>query len=216
MIPKIFLQTTKSDPVPKHVIAKLKYFTGTSWKYLYFNDYDVIKYLHENPLSEFPLIVEKFKSIIGGAHKADLFRYYFLYKNGGVFLDSDAKLCNDINYLVKDYDFFTVVSTYKSYGESHARDTCFNGFIGCSPRHEIIKNALYDAYNVDINHLNDNYFYFCDNLWKYVRDYKDQYKENAKVRLLTESYINDELAKTYDEDKLAFIHYYKNKIIPIE
>ena len=46
-----------------------------------------------------------------GAHRADLFRYYYLYMEGGVFIDSDAMLMKDLNEIVADYEFFTVDSS---------------------------------------------------------------------------------------------------------
>ena len=40
---------------------------------------DIIEYFKTNPLDEFPLITDVFHKLKTGAHKADLFRYYFLY-----------------------------------------------------------------------------------------------------------------------------------------
>ena len=42
-------------------------------------DNEIIEFFKNNKLDEFPNIIEKFYSMPTGAHKADLFRYYFLY-----------------------------------------------------------------------------------------------------------------------------------------
>jgi mannosyltransferase OCH1-like enzyme len=48
-------------------------------------------------LKEFPNIAEVFHSFEKGEHKSDLFRYYFLYVKGGVFMDTDAMIEVDID-----------------------------------------------------------------------------------------------------------------------
>jgi len=78
------------------------------WTYIHFTDNDIITFFNNNPLDEFSNIIDKFNSIKNGAHKADLFRYYFIYIKGGVFLDSDAMFQTDINNICLNYDFFTV------------------------------------------------------------------------------------------------------------
>ena len=39
-----------------------------------------------------------------GAHKADLFRYYYLYINGGVYIDSDLMITTNIENIILNYD----------------------------------------------------------------------------------------------------------------
>jgi len=49
------------------------------------------KYMQNNQLEEFPNIINHIKSLTKGQHKADIFRYYWLYLNGGIFIDDDRK-----------------------------------------------------------------------------------------------------------------------------
>ena len=67
--------------------VKIQGLMPRDWTYLHFTDEDIVLYFREHPLPGFDHIVEKFGSITVGAHKADLFRYYFLYLNGGAYLD---------------------------------------------------------------------------------------------------------------------------------
>lgn len=78
--------------------------------YNHFNDKEIIQFFISHPLSEFPNIINKFNHFTKGQHKADIFRYYYLYINGGIFLDSDAMIEVDIETIIDDYDSIFVKS----------------------------------------------------------------------------------------------------------
>ena len=78
-IPKVIFQTSK-EKIPLYVQKMIKD-KSKGWKYKYFSDKDIINFFIDNPLKEFPKIINKFNSFKNGAHKADLFRYYYLYIN---------------------------------------------------------------------------------------------------------------------------------------
>ena len=153
MIPKILFQTSRT-PIQSYVTEKLKKYISDEWTYLYFSDNDIKEFFRKNPLHEFPEIEKVFDSFLG-SHKADLFRYYFLYVNGGVFIDSDAMLRCSLDEVISDCDLFCVISD---------SSMVFNGFIGSTPKHQIIYDALVDAYNTDASILKTDYHLFCNNL----------------------------------------------------
>jgi mannosyltransferase OCH1-like enzyme len=153
MIPKILFQTSY-EPIESYVTEKLKKYISDEWTYLYFNDDDIKEFFRKNPLDEFPKIEKVFDSFLG-SHKADLFRYYFLYINGGVFIDSDAMLRSSLDEVIADCDLFYVIND---------NSMVFNGFIGTTPKHQIIYDALVDVYNTDPEVLKTNYHLFCKNL----------------------------------------------------
>ena len=175
--------------------------TGDDWTYIHFTNAEMHEYLINNAQEEFPLIIELFDEI-DGPHKSDLFRYYFLYKNGGVYIDTDAMLYKNINYLVENYDFFAVEA---------GNNQCFNGFIGSSPNNEIIKKAIHFAYNTTIDELRDCYHLNCKNLFSIVKD-----SNSSNIKLLIEKDFTYSQASTFDEDLRdpILIHYHKDKIIP--
>jgi len=163
-IPKIIFQTSKNKRPLPYIIKMIKN-KAPEWDYIHFTDLEIIKFFINNPIEEFPDIINKFNSIKCGAHKADLFRYYFLYIKGGVFIDDDAMLQYDMNYISSDYDFFSVNSSY-------CPGCIFQGLIGAVPQNKIIYEALKDAYNINIKKLNEDYLLICRNLYKIIKNKK--------------------------------------------
>ena len=202
-IPKVIFQTSRTKQA-EYVIDLIKS-RSPGWEYIHFTDEDIFKFFEENMTDEFPNMKDKFLSIKGGAHRADLFRYYYLYVKGGVFIDSDAMIEQDINIIAKDYDFFSVASTY-------FQNTIFNGFIGSTAKNIIMYEALKHAYHVDVNELSKNYMMFC----RQLRPIYDQYKVGQNTLLYMELVNDDKSAKMINIDnQKVLIHYYKDKLVPV-
>jgi hypothetical protein len=170
------------------------------WKYLYFNDDNIIKFFQVYPIDGFPNIIQKFLSIKSGPHKADLFRYYFLYVFGGVYVDSDATLEVDIDSICKDYEFFSANSTY-------FENTIFQGLIGSVPKNEIILKALTHIYTIDNKVLEKDYFAVIKALYLIV---KSQHY-NFKIGLYAEINNDAKSAKVVDGTRTILIHHYGRK-----
>jgi len=154
-----------------------------------------------NPEAEFPFVLNKFTKMRFGSHKADLFRYYYLYQNGGVFLDSDAMIECNIENIVGHYELFSV--------KSYIDGTIFQGFIGCIPRHPVLYKALKDAYEIDIDVLTKNYHLLTENMWRF-------FSESENYKLYRELESDGEKAVTIDDNgSPILIHYWKTKVIPI-
>jgi hypothetical protein len=180
-------------------------YTGSDWIYLHFTNGEMLAYLQATAEDEFPGIAEQFIRIRHGAHKADLFRYYYLYKHGGVYIDTDVMLERDINYLVEQNDFVV--------GKSHG-SKCWNGFIGSAPNNPIIKACLQDAVSIDIELLHSRHSVFCEHMFDIVSQF-----DPHDVKLLSELLFED-WAKAYDSpDHTNLVdpiltHYFRYKIIP--
>jgi mannosyltransferase OCH1-like enzyme len=197
-IPKILLQTSPKKQ-PEYVLEMLK-MKSPDWDYKHFTDEEIIRYFICHPEPEFPFIVNKFHQMRFGAHKADLFRYYFLYQNGGVFLDSDAMIECDMNTIICDYELFSI--------KSYIDNTIFQGFIGCTPRHPTMYKALKDAYEIDIKTLTKQYHLLTANMWHF-------FQENENNKLYKELPSDEEKAISVDDQGSPILtHYWKTKIIP--
>ena len=203
-IPKIIFQTSK-QPLDHYVIELIKTKLDSSWEYLHFVDNDIIDFFTNNPDPEFPNIIDLFNKIKSGQHKADFFRYYFLYKKGGVFIDSDTMIYENIENIVKDTTFFSSASnsTYK-YSK-----VVFQGVIGCVANHPFIYTALKKFYNLDLSILDNDYFYICNDLYYIITTNMS----NVNYTLYNEIPINKYKYYdiTNDNNKILFKHFYANK-----
>jgi len=202
LIPKILVQTSIRKP-DAYVLAKFNLYLTPEWQYLHFNDEEIFQFFADHPDEEFPLIAEKFSAMPTGAHKADLFRYYFLYIKGGVYVDSDAMIQANIDHLLLENDFFSVTSSF-------VRDSIFQGFIGCVPKSPIIYESLRDAYNTSPADLANNYFLLTQNMHQIISDLK----EGQKVTLLHESGYDNETTKVSDDlGNILLLHFYGRKTV---
>jgi hypothetical protein len=209
MIPKVILQTSKAKLPQYGIDMTMQKCVG--WEYKHFTDEEVIEFLEANPLEEFPQAIEKFNGFINGAHKSDFFRYYFLYINGGFHIDSDALIQTDIENIIQNYSFVSVLSGVRE-------KSLFQGILGCIPKHPIILKALTHAYNVDITELNEpkKYFLLCDEIYNIIHEEGTNY-ENIKLYKEEKDesvyFVNTYNVDTTPKQKL-FTHYFKNKILP--
>lgn len=208
MIPSMIVQTSRSKP-PEYIVNMIKELS-MGWDYKHFDDKEVIQFFNDHPIAEFPNVVQKFFSFNYGEHRADLFRYYYLYVKGGVYFDTDAMIETNINNIVKNYEYFSVNSSYFP-------GSIFQGFIGCIPGHPIIYKGLHDIYHIDNAQLiakPENFHDICRNMYGFVLDYPDK----SLIKLYEEVYGNKEVANVIDTEnnnQLILKHYHITKKIPI-
>lgn len=97
--------------------------------------------------------------------KSDIFRYEILYREGGLYVDTDfecIKSFNDLLYL----DLFI--------GTGHSEvPVVYNGLIGCKPKYELLKNIISNIKNVNTNNFNDimsltGPIYFSNKLFEWI------------------------------------------------
>ena len=133
-IPRVIIQTNEKDKVPLNmersnatIISK-----NPEYNYIYFNNKRARQYLVDN----FPgSTVAAYDKLKPGAYKADVFRYCYLYKNGGVYIDTGMIAVASLDTVIKAEDEF--ISP-----EDNGTGGLYNAFICCSPQHPIIKAAL--------------------------------------------------------------------------
>ena len=204
-IPKIIIQTSRQKP-EDYVVDMIRS-QSPGWEYRHFDDAEVLQFFREHPLAEFPDPVGRFFSFQYGEHRADLFRYYYLYVLGGVYIDSDAMIQVPIEKIVEDHDYFSVNSAYYP-------GTIFQGFLGCSPGHPILYEALRDLYTMENQELLANFHILCRNMYTFVC----QYQYEFKIKLFQEMADNTEHADVIDlaTGDVVLVHYYATKKIPLD
>lgn len=205
-IPKTIIQTSPTKPPDYIVDGITKYSSG--WDYIHFVDSEILKFFAENPLDEFPTIATVFSSFVRGEHKADLFRYYYLYVKGGVYIDSDAMIYAELDGIVKDYEFFSVN------GLNTFPNTIFQGFIGTTARNPIVYAALKDAYSTPPSVLQHNYSHFCIELYKIYNRVLSTTPMKSKLyfEFMNRQYT---LANVYNDEKQVILtHYWNTSTVP--
>lgn len=202
MIPKVLIQTSK-DPLPHYVVEMISDKLSPGWKYYHFNHEQRLKWITENLSDEFPTLLQKYQSMSNGAHQSDLFRYYYLYKNGGVYLDSDAMLEVETDQLCGDARFVGVITPYGN---------TFNGLLACTPQHPVVYRALIDVLQVNNSILSIDYYVFCRNLYYFIHEYGPN---NDGMKVLTEHQVTADGWGSFDVRGICqAMHYPNTKIIP--
>lgn len=197
-IPKLFFQTSKDNLEP-YIVKMTMAMIPSDWTYRHFLDNDIVHFLKSHPLKEFPGALEIFNSLKRGEHKADFFRYYFLFVKGGVFMDSDAMIYRPIDQIVKDYKFFSVNSGV-------VPNCIFQGILGSEPRNPLIGAALQFFFRGDFSALDTDYHYLCKDLFSIYQ--KNPEKEGYHLFEESPDQGGD---KILDGQELSFRHFWRNK-----
>lgn len=202
MIPKTILQTSRQGP-ETYIKEQLSRFIDSTWSYVHFTDEEMVSYFVDNRLQEFSNVADKFHAMPTGAHKADLFRYYYLFINGGVFVDYDAMIKKNIDQVCRDFDFFTVRS-------AAVGNALFQGFMGTTPNNSIIHEALRDIYRTDPEELRRDYLLLCKSLDRIVK----QKSSGLKIKLFHELAFANGVAETIDDDgTIVLLHYWSQRVV---
>ena len=131
-IPKVIIITYHTkNKIPKKVYKNLQQY-APNYQLKIFDDDDIILFLKEYYA---PPVLAAFKQLTG-AHKADLFRYCYLYKFGGVYIDIKTELIKSIDDVLNqgEIDLYTVLSMY--------RGTIYQGVIATKPNNPLFKELI--------------------------------------------------------------------------
>jgi len=132
----------------------------------------------EEDLRDYPMINrELYDNLSNYGSKSDVARYEILYREGGIYLDSDFEMVTSFDSLLKN-DFFT--------GVGHSREPMvFNGLIGATKNNNLLKNLLnllYDNFkNIDVSNNNHETimnntgpYFFSTVFFDYINSQKDE------------------------------------------
>lgn len=202
MITKILFQTSKKPP-KKYIVDLIKNKLTDEWNYIHFDDLQIIDFIKNHPIEGLENILNKLENV-SGPHKADLFRYYFLYLKGGFFMDSDAMIYVNIENVTEDFEFVSVDSSCHP-------GSIFQGIIGASPGNKIIKEALFKAYETSLESLQVDYHFFCKELFNIVKS-----DTKNRIRLLNECRRNSKGDLIIDDqNNILFKHFWRRKKIKL-
>jgi len=167
MIPKVIYQTFYTKKLPRNIqnlIESMKKINPEFEFFLY--DDDEIENFIKNEFDE--RVYSAFKMLNVGSAKADLWRYCILYKNGGVYLDMDSEITQNLNFLDLD-NSSAIVSR-----ESH-KGIFLQWCLMFEPNHPILKICLERCVNNILNKKTENILYltgpvvFSDSVLEYCK-----------------------------------------------
>lgn len=140
-IPKILVQSYPDVAmVPLKVYENVRTY-APGWDHLIFDDRNATAFLDNHFDSG---VAARFRNLTEGAHKADLFRYAFLYVHGGVWLDMDVELRAPLkDALERENTIYTA--------KSGMFDDIFQAVLAVPPKVPFMKRLVEEIVESDLN-----------------------------------------------------------------
>lgn len=135
--------------IPDHIYTNRNRY-ACRYNHTVFDDDDCVHFLNTHYGKSYS---DKFTNISNGAHKADLFRYAYLYIKGGLYVDIKTIFIKDLDSVIRDKDISYFIIT-KSNNRSNGN--LYNGIIYTPPRNKLILDMLNHAMKIKDN---DDYFF---------------------------------------------------------
>ena len=134
-IPNVVVQTWHKplSQVPAKVIGTIRRATE-GFKYEYYTDDACISFLRREYSESH---ADVFRDLPCGAHKADFFRYCYLYKRGGVYMDIDLEALVPLRHSLRSLPPGTLVTCLDA-----GRSGIFQAFLAAPPRHPIFPELI--------------------------------------------------------------------------
>jgi hypothetical protein len=150
-IPKtIMLTTVNKNTIPEHILKQYDIY-AFDYEITLFDDADCVAFLKREYHVD---VLNKFESLELGAHKADLFRYAYLLKHGGLYLDVKTILIKNLNELVDHKSFVCYLV------KTENNNMIYNGILCTPPENPIFLALLKDiVYGRPLTH----YLQYCKN-----------------------------------------------------
>lgn len=142
--------------IPSKVYDNWKTF-APNYTHVVFDDEEALRFLQSNYP---PQVADTFQSL-RGAHKADLFRYCYLYQKGGVYIDIKTELIRDMDDLFKSrqhIDLFTVLSIFPK--------TIYQGIIAAKPGQPFFLSLIDSVVKVPKIVRDRDYLIFTRNFYR--------------------------------------------------
>lgn len=157
-VPKILYQAWEGT-LPEIIHNKNMSHLPKDINYKLFTLKDMYIYLKNNWGKKYVTLFNSYDKI---SHKVDLWRYCILYERGGMYMDADCVLINDIEFIF-NYDLLFVTN-------NRGVEDIFNGFLITQPENPIYREILDHMLKIG-NNFNNDYYFNCKFLYKIVNKY---------------------------------------------
>ena len=166
-VPRVLVQTWHAES-PRQLsprIVRLLPRFATGFQYRYFSDSKCIEFLAEHYGDDYK---NKFMEMRLGAHKADLFRYCYLYLHGGVYMDVDMEPRAYMTDIMKGIPPGTLVTSLEA-----SKQGIFQSFIAAPPKHPVFKVLIDEFFsNRIVDGLPPYYTYFTRHMGLVLKRWK--------------------------------------------
>lgn len=144
-IPKVIIQTgnTYEVSMAQYNAALTFIELNPEYTYIYFNDDDCIKFISKYFKKS---VINAYNNVIPGAYKADLFRYCYIYINGGCYFDNKMINRMPIRNLLNENDEIILCDD-----KTYFYNNIYNAIILSIKNNIIFFNCIYDCTNNIIN-----------------------------------------------------------------
>jgi mannosyltransferase OCH1-like enzyme len=198
-IPKVIIQTSNDDMNKNifHYNSIMSFIDlNPDFEYRHFYDIDIREFIKNNLDKEDNLdkILEAFDLLIPGPLKADLFRYFYLYKNGGCYFDCKMVLKKSLSKIIKNDDKIILCNDGR---------LLYNGIIMIEKNNNIMyiclkecidnilnKNKFENRYQTTGNELFYKHFKNINNIRKLTKKGDHIYYDDNNTLILNYSYKN--------------------------
>lgn len=194
-IPHIFYQSWDKN-LPDVIFNKNKRCIPDTFIYKRYSMKDIIEYLNE----KWPHVMERFNAYDIIQHKIDLWRYCILYDTGGIYMDVDCILMENLNCLLECDCFFV--------SNNRGDTNIFNGFLGTYPNNPIYLEIINYMVVSSVSH----YFFNCIELYNILNNYitiqinKYEYTFNERrISILWDTCKKDNRFYPYFYDKCILV-----------
>lgn len=178
--PDVIFQTYHTkEKIPQKVYDNIKKY-APGYEHRIYNDSECHAFILEHFGKS---VADKFNSLKIKAHKADLFRYCYLYINGGVYMDIKTELIKPIDEVFDKNKLNTVISI--------RHGTIYNGIVSAGPKNELFLHLV--NFMVENPDRPDDYLYNCREFYTSLSSYCDhklKLGENNNDVYLYEEVIN--------------------------
>lgn len=192
-----------------HIIARTMRVLGSGFAYIHFDDDAILKFFEDHPDDNLPDVSSRFLSLRSGEHKADLFRYYYLYICGGIYIDTDVLIVTDLNPYISKNNFVSV-------NAGKVQNALFQGFLAASPGHPVLRRAVVDVCETSDQSLASDHHILCKNLKRFLNEYLE--KKNSSERnsslLLSEVSHARNVAKSLDGNGNPVLYHFWKRSYP--
>lgn len=158
-VPRTIMLTTRDkSQIPQYILDQYAQY-APEYRVTVYDDEECKKYLKQHYPDK---VVQKFDSLKSGAHKADLFRYAYLYREGGCYMDVKTILTRPLREVFGEHEFYLVRSLMER------PESIYNGVIVTPPSNPYIRDLLNDL--VDERTRHSGYLRFVNHAYDVLAD----------------------------------------------